>query len=179
LIRGHGKGAIVLSELRITQWNGLDWTLVLILVMSLVIGYWRGVVRTLLGLLGLVGGFLLAQGNYLQLGSWIHDRLWIHSAFWAGLFAFLLLFALAVAGAQLVARIVRGTIRKSGLGYLDRVLGGAFGLLRGCVVVVALLIIPSTFVPQSKLMATSILSPYFLGVAHDVSFLLPRSLRFA
>jgi membrane protein required for colicin V production len=71
------------------------------------------------------------------------------------------------------------TIRKSGLGYLDRMLGGAFGLLRGCVIVVALLVIPTTFAPQSKLVATSILSPYFLGVAHDVSFLLPRSLRFA
>jgi membrane protein required for colicin V production len=58
-------------------------------------------------------------------------------------------------------------------------LGGAFGLLRGGVIVVALLVIPTTFAPQSKLVATSILSPYFLGVAHDVSFLLPRSLRFA
>ncbi|MDP9051036.1 MAG: CvpA family protein [Acidobacteriota bacterium] len=169
----------MLSELRITQWNGLDWTLVLILVTSLAVGYWRGVVRTLLGLLGLVCGFLLAQGNYLQLGSWIHDRRWIHSAFWAGVIAFVLLFALAVAGAQLVARIMHSTIRKSGLGYVDRVLGGAFGLLRGGVIVVALLIIPTTFAAQSKLVATSILSPYFLGVAHDVSFLLPRSLRFA
>jgi membrane protein required for colicin V production len=169
----------VISDLRFTQWNLLDWTVVLILLLSMVAGYWRGVIRTLLGLAGLVGGFMLAQGNYLPLGAWLHSKHLISSPFAASVVAFLLLFALVIVGAQLVARMLHTTIRKSGLGYLDRMLGGAFGLLRGCVIVVALLVIPTTFAPQSKLVATSILSPYFLGVAHDVSFLLPRSLRFA
>jgi membrane protein required for colicin V production len=169
----------VISDLRLTQWNLLDWTLVLILLLSMVAGYWRGVVRTLLGLAGLVGGFLLAQGNYLPLGAWLHNAHLIRSPFAASIVAFLLMFALAVVAAQLIARMLHRTIRKSGLGYLDRTLGGAFGLLRGGVIVIALLVIPTTFAPQSKLVATSVLSPYFLGVAHDVSFLLPRSLRFA
>jgi membrane protein required for colicin V production len=168
-----------MSDLRFAQWNLLDWTLTLILLLSLVIGYWRGVVRTLLGLAGLIGGFLLAQGNYLPLSAWLHDRHLIPSATAANIVAFIALFVLVGLGAQLIARMLHSTIRKSGLGYADRMLGGAFGLLRGGVIAVALLIIPTTFAPQSKLVSTSILSPYFLGVAHDVSFLLPRSLRFA
>jgi membrane protein required for colicin V production len=169
----------VLSDLKLAQWNLLDWTLFAILFSSLVFGYWRGAIRTLLGLAGLVGGFVLAQGNYLDFANWLHDKHWVRAGLTASAVAFCVLFALVVTGAHLVARMLHSTIRKSGLGYVDRVVGGAFGLLRGGVIVIALLLIPATFAPQSKLMATSILSPYFLGVAHDVSFLLPRSLRFA
>lgn len=169
----------MISDLRFSQWNFLDWTLALILLVSLVTGYRRGAVRTLLGLLGLAGGFLMAQGNYLQFGAWLHDEHLISSAPTASVVAFIALFALVIVGAQLVARMLHKTIRKSGLGYLDRILGGAFGALRGVVFVVALLVVPTTFAPQWKLVSTSVLSPYFLGVAHDVSFLLPRFLRFA
>jgi membrane protein required for colicin V production len=165
--------------LKLAQWNLLDWTLFAILFSSLVIGYWRGAIRTLLGLAGLVGGFLLAQGNYLQLANWMHDKHWVRAGLTANAVAFCALFALVVTGAHLLARMLHSAIRKSGLGYADRIVGGAFGLLRGAVIVIALLLIPVSFAPQSKMMATSILTPYFLGVAHDVSFLLPRSLRFA
>jgi membrane protein required for colicin V production len=160
------------------DWNTVDWLLVLILLVSMVLGWWRGVVRTLLGLVGLAGGFLLARGNYMQLGVWLHDKHLIRSDLAARAASFILLFSLVVAGAQLTGRLLHTTIRKSGLGFVNHALGAGFGLVRGCVIAIALLIIPTAFVPQLKAVSTSVLTPYFLGVAHDVSFVLPRSLRF-
>ena len=168
----------MVPDLRFADWNALDWILALIFIASTGLGYWRGVVRTLLGLVGLIGGFLLALGNYLQVGAWLHEKHWIKSQNAAQITAFLLLAALVIIGAQLVARLLQMGIRKAGMGYIDRTLGGAFGAVRGYAIIMALLILPTTVAPQSKLVTTSALAPYFLAVAHDVSFLLPRALRF-
>lgn len=166
------------EQLKFADYNALDWVLAAIMISSVGIGWWRGVVRTLLGLVGLAGGFLLARGNYLQLGLWLHDKHWIKSELTGGAVAFALLFGMVVTGAHLIARLLQIKIRRSGLGMMDRALGAGFGFVRGSVIAIALLIIPTTFAPQWKVVSTSVLSPYFLGVAHDVSFLLPRSLRF-
>jgi membrane protein required for colicin V production len=167
-----------LPELRFTEWNPLDWILVAILFASMTIGWWRGVVRTVLGVVGLLGGFALALGSYLSIGAWMHERHWINSQPEAEAVAFVGLAVLVIVAMQLVSRLMQTAVRKAGLGYLDRTLGGVFGLVRGVILAIALLILPTTVAPQWKLVTTSVLSPYFLAVAHDVSFLLPRSFRF-
>jgi membrane protein required for colicin V production len=167
-----------MPDLRFADWNSLDWILVTILVGSTVVGWWRGVIRTLLGLVGMVGGIMLAMGNYLQFGVWMHDKHWINSQTTANIVAFVGLVALVVVAMKLISRLLQITVRKAGLGYFDRLFGGAFGVVRGIALGMALLILPTTVAPQWKLVTTSVLSPYFFALAHDVSFLLPRSLRF-
>jgi membrane protein required for colicin V production len=167
-----------MPDLRFADWNSLDWLLVAILFSSTVIGWWRGVIRTVLGLVGLLGGFVLATGNYLQFGVWMHEKHWIGSQTAADVLAFVGLLALVIIAMKLVARLMQITVKKSGLGYFDRLLGGAFGVLRGVVLGTALLILPTTVAPQWKLVSTSVLGPYFFALAHDVSSLLPRFLRF-
>jgi membrane protein required for colicin V production len=167
-----------MSDLRFADWNALDWALLVIMVGSTAIGWWRGVIRTVLGVVGLLGGFVLAMGNYLPFGVWMHEKHWINSQTAASIVAFIALAALVIVAMKLISHLLQITVRKAGLGYFDRLLGGAFGVLRGVVLTWALLILPTTFAPQWKVVSTSVLSPYFFSLAHDVSFLLPRFLRF-
>jgi uncharacterized membrane protein required for colicin V production len=118
------------------------------------------------------------MGNYLTMGVWMHEKHWISSQSRAWIVAFIALAALVIIAMQLLARLLQIAIRRSGLGYFDRLLGGAVGAVRGVALGTALLILPTAVAPQWKLVTTSTLSPYFFGLAHDVSFLLPRSLRF-
>jgi membrane protein required for colicin V production len=163
--------------MRVTDWNGFDWMLVLVVGFSVGMGFRRGVVRTVMGLAGFIGGFLLAAGNYTRFGDWINDTHMIASTSTARIVAFLLIVVLVAVVAELVARLLQKTIHAVGLGLVDRSMGAGFGFVRGCMIGIALLMIPTTFAPQSKLITTSILSPYLFAVAHDVSFLVPRYLQ--
>ena len=163
--------------MRVTDWNGFDWMLVLIVGFSMGLGFRRGLVRTVMGLAGFVGGFLLAAGNYTRLGDWIRDTHMIASTSTARILAFLLIVVLVAIGAELIARVAQKTIHAVGLGLVDRSMGAGFGFIRGCLIGIALLLIPTTFAPQSKAITCSVLSPYLFAAAHDVSFLVPQYLQ--
>ena len=158
----------------LSSFNAFDWALVVIVVFSMFAGFRRGIVRTLLGIVGFVGGFLLACWDYNRLGEWLRQQHWVSSGTAAAIVAFLMLLALVGIGAALVGRMLRRSVRAAGLGYWDRTLGAIFGFMRGCIFGIALVMIPGTFAPQSKLIRTSVLSPYLFAAAHDVSFLLPH-----
>ena len=163
--------------MRVTDWNGFDWMLVLTVGFSVGMGFRRGLVRAVMGLAGFVGGFLLAAWNYTRLGDWIRSTHMIGSTSTARIVAFLLIVGVVAIAVELAARLLQKTIHAVGLGLVDRSLGAGFGLIRGCMIGIALLLIPTTFTPQSKLITTSILSPHLFAVAHDVSFLVPQYLQ--
>jgi membrane protein required for colicin V production len=163
--------------MRLSDWNAFDWLLAGILLFSMASGFRRGFVRTVFGLAGFVGGFLLASWKYIRVGELIIDAGWIKSTTTAMVVAYLLIVVFVALGVELVARILQKSVRAVGLGFMDRMLGGLFGFARGWMIGIALLMIPTSFAPQSKLVATSVLSPYFFAIAHDVSFLVPEYLE--
>jgi membrane protein required for colicin V production len=163
--------------MRLSDWNGFDWLLAGILLFSMVSGFRRGFVRTVFGLVGFIGGFLLASWKYIRVGELIIDAGWIKSTSAAMVVAYLLIVIFVALGVELVARILQKSVRAVGMGFMDRMLGALFGFARGWMIGIVLLMIPATFAPQSKLVATSVLSPYFFALAHDVSFLVPQYLQ--
>jgi membrane protein required for colicin V production len=161
----------------LTDWNGFDWLLILITLVSMGFGFRTGLVRSVLGLAGLVGGFVLAAWNYTWLGDWLNDVRVITSIPTARIVAFLLIVVAVAVGVELIARLMLMTVRAVGLGLVDRTLGAGFGFLRACMIGFAVIMIPTTFAPQSKVITASVLSPYLFAVAHDVSFLVPPYLQ--
>jgi membrane protein required for colicin V production len=160
--------------MRLADWNGFDWFLVLVVVVSMGFGFRRGIVRTVFGFAGFILGFVLAAWNYTWLGDWMNSIHLITSVSTARIAAFLSIVVAISVGVELLARLLQKTVRAVGLGLVDRGLGAGFGFLRGCLVGIALIMIPSTLMPQSKLITGSVLSPYLFAVAHDVSFLVPQ-----
>jgi membrane protein required for colicin V production len=155
------------------QLNLLDWIFLFIVLTSAVMGFLRGLVRSLCSLAGIVAGIVLA-GWYAQqfspsLARWITPPLAAQVvAFLAIALGTMLLFALA-------GRIIRGTMKVVGLGFADRCAGTLFGLLRGYLVVAAALLPLAGYLPQTELAKRSFLLPSFLEGAHEISFVLPRN----
>ena len=155
--------------------TGFDWLLVVIVLLSIVRAAMRGVVQALFGLLGFVGGFELANWNYVAAGNWMFGQGWFKSYPVAHVVAFLTI-AIAVAVVfDLVGRGVKRTAHVIGFGTLDRLLGACFGLARGLLLGVAVVVAARAFVPSSPWVAGSVLSNYFLGAAHAVSFVVPQN----
>ncbi len=118
----------------------LDWIVVGGLVLSLVVGAWRGLVYEVLSLLNWFVAFVLAQ----WFAPLVAKHLPMSGAgetlrYAAG---FVVVFVISLMLGSLVAFLVRKLIAATGMRPADRALGALFGLARGVVVwlVVVLLV---------------------------------------
>ena len=155
--------------------NPLDWLLAILVVYSVIRAVIRGFFQEAFALGGLILGFLFACWFYRPLA--IDLKGLITSLQIAELAAFLLILAGTMILASLLGRVLRHTASAIGLGFVDRLLGAVFGLLRGALLGVALLLAVTAFLPSAPWVENSHLAPYFLRAAHAVSFVMPSDLK--
>jgi membrane protein required for colicin V production len=68
-------------------------------------------------------------------------------------------------------------MKEAGLSFVDRLLGGALGLLKGCLIVAVVLMSMAAFTPTSKWLEGSEIAPYFLVVGRAAIWLAPSEMR--
>ena len=141
-----GPLAVAWSTLAALGW--VDLTLLALLLASVLVGLWRGLVFELLSLAGWVAAWFGAQWAAPHLAAWIAATLgWAQPGGPVPAPAYPLAFALAFLGALLLwglgARVVRMLVQATPLSLPDRALGAAFGLLRGGVLALALAMVVS------------------------------------
>ncbi len=108
-----------------------DLFVLAIIVASIVAGALRGLARALVTGIALVIGIVLAARGYEAAGSALRTLGLVESNAWANACGFLLIALLMLAAGFIAGRILRGSLRRAHLGWIDRLLGGAFGALRG------------------------------------------------
>lgn len=121
---------------QLQQVAALDWLLLALLLMSMLIGAWRGLVYEVLAVLGWIAAFVMAQavggmvGQLLPLGSASE------SLRYAAGFASVFVATALLAG--LLSWLASRAIQNIGLRPVDRILGAGFGALRGLLILLAL-----------------------------------------
>jgi membrane protein required for colicin V production len=154
--------------------NPFDWFLVGVLAYSTIMAFLRGFFRETFSLVGLIAGILLASWYYtffaVRIGRWLP---WTT----AELVSFLLIAVLVMVLCGLLGTLLSKTAKTIGLGFVDRLLGAAFGFVRGCLFGVLVLMAAAAFFPQEQYIRNSQLSGYFLDGAHAVSFVVPTNLQ--
>ncbi len=116
-----------------------DWVLLTLLVLSVLLGVWRGLMFEVLSVLGWVVAFFVAQAWADDVVPWLPiDRLAPPLQLAIG---FALVFIVIAFVGGLIAWLVQKLVASVGLRPVDRVLGGAFGLLRGAVILLALTLV--------------------------------------
>lgn len=117
----------------------LDWFFVAVLLVSLLIGAWRGLVFEVISLLSWIAAFVLAQWFAPDLALKLPMAGASEPIRYAA--AFTLVFVLAVFAGSLLARLGKGLFSSVGLNPADRTLGALFGLLRGVLVLLGLTLV--------------------------------------
>ena len=152
-----------------------DWIIVIVIAMSVVQAAISGFFHEAFGIAGLILGYLLAAWNYERLAARYAPYL---KSMWLGeIAAFLVIFLAVVLVAGLAGRIVRHIVKEAGLSFVDRILGGALGLLRGILMVAVVLMSMAAFTPTSTWLEGSQLAPYFLVVGRAAIWVAPSELR--
>ncbi len=155
--------------------NVLDWLLVILLAYSVDRAFLRSFFQEAFALAGLIFRFLFACWFYRPLALDLKGL--ITSTEIAELATFLLILTGTMILASLLGRLLRHTASAIGLGFVDRLLGAGFGLVRGALLGIALLLAATAFLPSAPWIENSHLAPYFLRAAHAVSFVMPSDLK--
>jgi len=152
-----------------------DWGIVAVIVVSVAHAASAGFFQEAFGIAGLVFGYLLAAWQYHQLAQ--HFAPYLNSPWFGEITAFLVIFIAVMVAAGIIGRIARWLMKEAGLSFVDRLLGGALGLLRGCLIVAVVLMSMAAFNPNSKWLEGSRAAPYFLVVGRAVVWVAPSELR--
>jgi membrane protein required for colicin V production len=156
----------------VASFTNFDYCLILIVLSSAFFAFVKGFIKAALSLCGLVCGILIASWEYLVLAMILHQ--WINQFEVCEVISFVLILVLVMVLFSVVAQILRKTMKAVGLGLLDRLLGGVFGVLRGGLIGVAIIMAITAFLPTSDWLKNSQLTPYFLAGFHAVSFSVPQ-----
>ena len=110
-----------------------------VLVLSLLIGAWRGLVYEVLSVLGWALSFYLAQWFAPDVALLLPLQSASEPVRYAA--AFVLVFIGAVFAAGLLAVLIKKLVDAIGLRPVDRTLGAAFGLVRGVILLLAVTVV--------------------------------------
>jgi len=156
-------------------WNWFDWLLAAIVFFSVLSGASEGLVRGLIGLASLVVGLAVAAAGYHGLGNSLGA--WIHSPDVAYGVAFFALFILVVIVGAFISAIAAKLVKEAGIRWLDRLLGLAFGLVRGLIGCAIVIMVMLAFSLGSNALKNSQLRPVAMGSVRTMVAAMPSDLR--
>jgi membrane protein required for colicin V production len=111
-----------------------DLIVLALLGASLIAGALRGFVRALIATLAMLVGVALAAQSYETAGAFLRGLNLVESSAAANACGFLLIVALALALGFLAGQLLKGSLKRARLEWMDRALGALFGLARGLAV---------------------------------------------
>jgi membrane protein required for colicin V production len=111
--------------------NWLDIVISVIIAVSTVLGFRKGFLRKVLGISGILLGFILAVRFYKPVSEFAGGILKSGST-WIPVICFLIIIGIVFALAVWVARFMAGL--NSGTAKIDKILGMIFGFLQGLII---------------------------------------------
>ena len=156
------------------DFNWVDLVLLAILAITVLLGLIKGFVRQIFGIAAVIIGLILAV-NYYTFASdffaqWINNRMVTH--FIGFIVIFIIILALGGVLAFMFSKVMKGPLK-----WINHVLGGGLGLLKGIlicgVVVFAMLVFPF----NTEALKGSFLAPVCLRITKTVFYLIPEELK--
>ena len=153
----------------------IDWICLGVLLGSLLLGAWRGLLYEALSLAGWVAAYFVAR----WLAEWVGQALPMGDApaEWRFAAGFVLVFIVVAFAGGMLAWAVRSAARALGMRPVDRILGAVFGALRGALLLLLLAIaVQLTGQGQAPWWRESASGPWLLGVLAQLHPVLPPAL---
>jgi len=158
--------------------NWLDVVLLVIVGLSVLTSFRKGLVREVVGIVSLVAGLVLGSWFYSYVAGFLMK--YLSSPATAKFLGFMIVFC----AVMIVGSIVRGILGKflkvTGLSFFDHLLGAAFGVVRGLLIAVALLMAILAFAPKDQppqSVTDSKFAPYVSEAAKVFVAMAPKELR--
>ena len=153
---------------------GVDWAIVIVLALSTLGGLSQGFFRVVFSLGGLVLGLVLAAWNYGRAAASLMPL--VHNRTAADAIGFLLIALVVMVVAGVIGVVLAKTVRRMGLGCLDRLAGAAVGFVQGVVLVTLVILVAVAFFPRAGWLVEGRLPRMFFGACHLSTHMSPAEL---
>ena len=153
--------------------NWLDIVFAIVLISSVLEGLKKGFARTALGLAAVIVGLVCGLWFYKSVGALFRTHV---GQTGANVLGFLVIFVGVIVVGALLGALIAKLLKMIYLSWLDRLAGGAFGVLRGalvCAVIVAVMMAFSPKPPPASV-ANSRIAPYVMGTARILVYAAPH-----
>ena len=153
----------------------IDWLILAILVYSIVISWLKGFVREVMGLITVLAAVLLAAWFYRGAGRLFKDV--VRTENLALFFGFSLIFVVTLVAGFVISWLIARSMKFAKLEWADRLLGAAFGFIRGWLIAAAILLALTAFEVQTERVKNSELAPYFLPGSRVIAIMTPYEIK--
>ena len=152
-----------------------DLGVVVIVGLSILLSLIRGLVRELLALAAWIVAFLVANLLAGEAAHWMPDAIATEQL--RLLAGFLGVFVVVLLAMSALAILASKLVKSAGLGLEDRLLGGVFGLARGLLVVMVIVLLAGlTALPRQAVWRNAVLSGPLVAFAGMIKAWLPAEL---
>ncbi len=156
--------------------NPFDILIIIILGYSLVRGLFRGLVKELSSIIGVLGGFYAAY-TYYPVVAGLLSRL-IHDLSYLNILSFLIIFCGVLIIVGVLGVIIKYLLNIAFLGWIDRIGGVIFGVLKGILIVSILFITLTAFLPKgTAFIKNSELAPHLSWISEKMANVISKEMK--
>ena len=152
----------------------LDYFVLLVVAASVASGARRGIIRVIVSVAFTVAGLVGAAYAYPYAAGLL--RIFV-AARLADLLGFMAVFLIVLVSGSLASRWLRGGLKRARLGWLDHVVGAAFGFLRGWLICSVIYLALTAFPLRPAAVERATFGPALLEGTRVIAYLTSRELR--
>ena len=150
--------------------------MIVIVGFCLVRGIFRGLVKEISSIIGVLAGYYAAYTYYGQLSKLIAR--WLSDAGYINILSFFIIFCLVFFIVSILGVIIKYLLSISHLGWVDRICGAGFGLVKGILIAAILLIVLTAFLPKGPpVIKESFLAPHVSHISEAMAKVVPKQMK--
>jgi membrane protein required for colicin V production len=154
--------------------NTLDIIFLITISLTTFYGVWKGLVKQVLSIVGIVAGYIVATQYYADLAA--HMKLSDPTV--SKIVSFVILFLACVVLFSILAVALNKVFRLPGLGMINTFFGGVIGFIKGFVLIALTLVILIVFLSaENPLLKKSLTAPYILKGLLFAENIIPKDIK--
>jgi len=156
--------------------NPFDILVIIIVCYSIIRGLFRGLVKEVSSIIGVLGGFYAAYSYYPMLAKLLSGL--ISNVSYLNILSFLIIFCSILIIVSILGVLIKYLLNVAFLGWIDRICGVGFGFIKGVLIVTVLFIILTTFLPKgAPIIKKSVLAPHVIWISEKMVNVVSKEMK--
>jgi membrane protein required for colicin V production len=147
--------------------NPFDVFIIIVISYSIIRGIFRGLVKEVSSIIGVLGGFYAAYSYYPMVAKLLSGV--IKEPSYLSILSFLIIFCGILIVISILGVVIKYLLNVAFLGWIDRICGVGFGFVKGVLIITVIFIILTTFLSKgTPLIKKSILAPHVIWISEQM-----------
>jgi len=156
--------------------NFFDIIIIIILGFCVIRGVFRGLIKELSSIIGVMGGFYAAYSYYMVLARPLSR--WISNVAYRNILSFLIIFCGILIIISILGVVIKYVLNIAFLGWVDRICGAGFGIIKGILIASVLLITLTAFLPRNApVIKNSMLAPHVTLISEKMAKVVSKDMK--